>query len=162
MSTVDYLQGYNYRGARAMVLLHERYMQEFLDVWRRAKAAKLKLPHTNDPDYHSLDTLLVHVLRSSRNYMIWMCEKLQLPDPKIELPPEPELVEVEAGRFLIHLLLRWSAPLAQVDEQHMSRPSYKSNWGMDYSIDSMLEHAVLHPVRHTFQLEELLQQPISR
>jgi hypothetical protein len=27
---------------------------------------------------------------------------------------------------------------------------------MDYSIDSMLEHALVHPMRHAFQLEEML------
>jgi hypothetical protein len=141
-----------------MVLLHERYMREFLEVWKRAKAGKIKLPHTSDSNYQSLETLLVHVLRASRNYMVWICEKLNLPDPEIEMVPEPNAVEADAGRYLIHLLLRWSEPLTDVSEQHMSRPSYKSRWGMDYSIDSMLEHAVLHPIRHTFQLEELIMQ----
>jgi hypothetical protein len=27
-----------------------------------------------------------------------------------------------------------------------------------YTIDAMLEHAVMHPIRHTFQLEELVQR----
>ncbi len=27
---------------------------------------------------------------------------------------------------------------------------------VEYSIDSMLEHAVMHPLRHRFQLEELI------
>ena len=32
------LENYKYRGARACVLLHEKYMKEFLEVWKEAKA----------------------------------------------------------------------------------------------------------------------------
>ena len=35
-------------------------------------------------------------------------------------------------------------------------PEYPSQWKTRYCIDSMLEHAVMHPVRHAFQLDELL------
>ncbi len=61
MSTLPELQDYTYRGARAMVLMHERYMREFLTVWKRARAAGISLPKTEDPDYHSLDHLLLHL-----------------------------------------------------------------------------------------------------
>jgi uncharacterized damage-inducible protein DinB len=152
----DELSDYRYRGARAMVLLHEREMRRFVDVWRKAKASGVALPATDDSDYASLEHVLHHVLRAARGYMTWMCEKLELPDPQIEPAPPPEQVAAGAERYLDHLLARWRLPLAAVDEERASRPSYKSRWGMDYSIDSMLEHALVHPVRHSFQLEEML------
>jgi hypothetical protein len=43
------LENYEYRGARALVLLHERYLREYLAAWRRAKAAGVTLPSTDDP-----------------------------------------------------------------------------------------------------------------
>ncbi len=51
---VHELQNYRYRGARALVLLHERAQRALLPVWRRAKAAQITLPSTKDPDYASL------------------------------------------------------------------------------------------------------------
>jgi hypothetical protein len=33
---------------------------------------------------------------------------------------------------------------------------FPSRWNVHYCIDAMLEHAVMHPIRHTFQLQELL------
>jgi len=147
---------YRYRGARAMVLMHERELWRFVEVWRKAKAAGVALPATDDPDYASLEHMLYHVLRAARGYMIWMCEKLELPDPQIQPAPPPERIEAEVDRYLEHLLARWRLPLAEVDEERASRPNYKSRWGMDYSIDSMLEHALVHPMRHAFQLEEML------
>jgi uncharacterized damage-inducible protein DinB len=152
----DELSNYRYRGARAMVLMHEREMRRFVEIWRKAKASGVALPPTDDPDYASLEHLLHHVLRAARGYMTWMCEKLGLPDPQIEPAPPPEKVAGEADRYLEHLLARWRLPLADLDEERASRPSYQSRWDMDYSIDSMLEHALEHPMRHAFQLEEML------
>ena len=74
---------YAYRGARAMALMHERSLREFLPVWRRAKAAGIALPQTDDPNYQSLDHLLLHVIRAARNYMDWMCEQLELPGRRL-------------------------------------------------------------------------------
>lgn len=35
-------------------------------------------------------------------------------------------------------------------------PEYPSRWKTLYCVDAMLEHAVMHPIRHAFQLEELM------
>jgi hypothetical protein len=136
--------------------MHEAAMREFVETWRKAKRANLKLPATEDPDYASLDLLLRHVLNSCRNYLVWMCEKLNLPDPAINPPPAVERVEKEADTYVEHLNACWRLPLVAIDEEAMSRPSYKSRWNMDYPIEAMLEHALVHPQRHTFQLEELM------
>jgi uncharacterized damage-inducible protein DinB len=150
------LQGYRYRGARALVLLHEKELQALLPVWKRAKAAAVRLPATGDADYASLDSLLRHTLRAARGYMTWLCEKLDLPDPGIDPAPEAARVEREADHYVEHLLVRWRTPLAEVEETRFGA-THKTRWGEDMSCEGMLEHAVMHPVRHRFQLEELLE-----
>jgi uncharacterized damage-inducible protein DinB len=125
-------------------------------VWRRAKAAGIELPETDVPCYASMEALLSHVLRAAGGYMTWICEKLELPAPGIDPAPHPDQVEALADEYVEHVIARWRLPLVDVSEERMSRPSYQSRWGMDYSIDSMLEHAFTHPLRHTFQLEELM------
>ncbi|MEW6338513.1 MAG: hypothetical protein AB1625_14095 [Acidobacteriota bacterium] len=150
------LEHYRWRGARALVLLHEQSMREFLPVWREAVRRGVRLPTTDDPDYASLHTLLHHVFRASRGYMTWLCDKLGLPDPEIDKAPQPEVVERDADRYLEHLLERWRAPLAGVVEERL-QPTFTTRWGADLSGESMLEHAVVHPMRHRFQLEELLE-----
>ncbi len=151
----DLLKGYLYRGARVLVLLHERELRSCLGVWRRAKEAGVVLPQTDDPNYASLSTLLLHILRCPRSYRMWMTEKLGLPDPGIEQAPPVERIEQDADRFLAHVLERWRLPLARVQEKRFDEV-YTSKWGIDTSIESMLEHAVVHPMRHTAQLEELM------
>ena len=131
-------------------------MLEFLPVWREALRRGVRLPETTDPDYASLHTLLHHLFRASRGYMTWLCEKLDLPDPGIAAAPQPDVVEREADRYLEHLLGRWRGPLAGLEEERF-QPTFKTRWGADMSGESMLEHAVVHPLRHRFQLEELLE-----
>jgi hypothetical protein len=158
---VDQLPQYRYRGARALVILHEREMRELLPVWRRAAAAGVRLPTTDDPAYASLQTLLHHVLRASRGYLTWMCERLGLPDPGLEPTPGADVVEREADRYLERLLAAWRTPLQDVEPQRFDE-EYRSRWGQTLSIDGMLEHAVMHPIRHRFQLEELLESQEGR
>ena len=136
--------------------MHEVEMRRCLEVWRRAKAAAIALPQTDDPDYASLETLLVHILDSARWYMVWMCQQLALPDPEIRPAPEPSRIEGEAERYLEHLLERWRLPLAGVPEAKFEDNVYASFWGTPYSVEAMLEHALVHPMRHAFQLSELL------
>ena len=151
------LEHYSYRGARALVLLHEKHMRSCLQVWKEAKAADITLPETDDSDYESLETLLVHILGAARSYMVWMCKQLDLPDPIIEVAPSPTAVEVHAEKYLKHVLERWRLPLADVPAEKFGPTTYASNWGTHYCIDAMLEHAVMHPIRHEFQLKNLIE-----
>jgi len=147
---------YKYNGARALVLLHEQYLRSCMDTWREAKRTNVTLPNTDDQDYQSLETLLRHILRAARGYMTWICEQLDLPDPGIEKVPETDLIEEQAGEYIEHLLEKWRLPLADIPEEKFHTPTYTSRWGVNYCIDAMLEHAVMHPIRHAFQLQNLI------
>jgi uncharacterized damage-inducible protein DinB len=148
---------YKYSGAYSLILLHEKHLKIFLKTWTEAKKKNLKLPKTIDQDYESLETLLRHVLRSARGYMVWMCEKLELPDPEIDKPPSIDNIGRQASGYINHLIEKWKNPLTDVEESRFSDKVYNSNWGVPYCIDAMLEHAVMHPIRHTFQLENLME-----
>jgi hypothetical protein len=144
------------RAVRALVLLHDEHLRRFLMVWKRARAASVALPSTDDPAYASLDSLLHHVLGCARGYMMWMCDALELPKPQIRALPEAALLAAEADDYMEHVLEQWRTPLRDVEEERLYTPEYPSRWETRYCIDSMLEHAVMHPIRHAFQLEELM------
>jgi uncharacterized damage-inducible protein DinB len=141
-----------------MVFLHGGYLQEFLEAWKRAKAARIRLPQSDHPGYVSLETLLAHVLGAARHYMVWMCEKLELPDPEIGPTPALEVIEAEAESYVAHLIDRWRLPLSEIEEERFDKPEYLSAWGTNYCVDSMLEHAVMHPILHRVQLQESLEE----
>lgn len=152
---------YKYGGAKALIALHEIHLRSFYETWKKAKQVGIKLPVTDDPYYKSLDTLLYHLLRSSRGYMVWMCKQLNLPDPQIDEAPLPEIVVEKADHYLDYLIDKWKAPLKDVPPEKFEVKVYKSNWGVEFCIDAMLEHAVMHPIRHEFQLKNLIQKVIT-
>lgn len=145
----DYVHG----GARALVLLHERELRAFVEVWRDAKRAGVTLAPSADPNYESLEHVLVHVVRCARHYMQWMCEQLDLADPGIRSEPDVATIERDVDAYVEHLVDRWRAPLKDLTEAASEKPEYPSRWGPRYCIDAMLEHAVMHPLRHRYQLE---------
>ncbi|MFK7603723.1 hypothetical protein ACI3L1_16080 [Deinococcus sp. SM5_A1] len=149
------LSHYRSRAARALVLLHDEKIRDFLEVWQRARAANLCLPAISGAHYQSLEHLLWHVLNSSGTYMVRMCAHLDLPDPQPEPMPDIDNLEAQVGAYLDRLLSWWRVPLAGVIDAGMEPETYTP--GMHYWIDAMLEHAVMHPVRHSFQLRELLE-----
>jgi uncharacterized damage-inducible protein DinB len=104
-----------------------------------------------------LEALLRHVLRAARGYMTWTCEQLKLADPGIEPTPEAAVIEGQAGDYTEHVLERWRGPLVNLTEKQADLQTYSARWGPSYCIDAMLEHAVMHPMRHTFQLRALMQ-----
>ena len=147
---------YRSRAVRAMVLLHEEHLRRFVHVWRLALANSVSLPPTDDPSYSSLEALGRHVLSAAGGYMIWMCEMLALRHPGIRPAPDASAIVRDADDYMEHVLERWRAPLREVPNEMLETPEYPSRWQTRYSIDSMLEHAVMHPIRHAFQLDELL------
>jgi len=88
--------------------------------------------------------------------MLWICEKLALPKPDLDPPPDETRIVAEAPRYIEQVLDKWRAFLVGVSEELFSDQTFVSRWGVLFSVESMLEHAVLHPMRHTFQLREIL------
>ena len=151
---------YRSRAVRALVLLHEEHLRRFVQTWRLALATPVSLPSTADPNYASLDALGRHVLNAAGGYLVWMCRALSLPDPGVPPAPDATAIIRDADDYLEHVLERWRAePLREVSDEQLDTPEYPTRWGTHYSVDSMLEHAVMHPIRHAFQLDELIRNP---
>lgn len=152
-------ESFRYGGARTLVALHERHLREFLAVWRQAEDRQLELPRTEDPNYASREALLAHVLGCGARYLVWICQQLELPPPEVEEYPDPAGLAERAEEYLGEVLAAWPGPLATLTEERAYAPAHASRWGPPYCIDAMLEHAVMHPIRHTHQLRELLEGP---
>jgi uncharacterized damage-inducible protein DinB len=147
---------YRFGGARALVALHDQHLREFLEVWRRAREAEVTLPAASDPNYASLETLLAHVLKSAAGYLAWICRQLELPKPRFPELPSIEELPHRAREYAEAVLEAWQAPLRELTEEQAYLPDFPSPWESRYCIDAMLEHAVMHPVRHAHQLRELM------
>ena len=150
---------FRYRGARALVILHEQEMRRFMAIWETTRKRGVPLPDAEDMDVADFEALSAHVLGAACGYIVWICEMLDLPDPGIDPLPALPLSDKQRNDYLDHLLARWRCPLIGVTEEQCYFPDYTSSWNVKFCIDAMLEHAVMHPVRHRFQLDELKVDP---
>ncbi|MFG1690730.1 hypothetical protein ACGF5M_01020 [Gemmatimonadota bacterium] len=147
---------WQYRGARAIVILHERELRHFLDTWKAAKARNLALSETKYKPEMTLEDILVHVLHWARDYVVWSCEKLQLPDPGIAPIPAVGDVASEVDSYVDHLLKTWREPFRALPEDVFWESHHRTPWGKNLQVETLLEHAVVHPMRHRLQFEELM------
>jgi hypothetical protein len=144
-----------YPGARALIELHQIHLRSFLAEWRVAKSNQVVLPQTHDRAYRSLDTLLIHVLDCAMRYITWTADALGLPPPaQPEFPGEHE-IEAGADKLLDAILQEWRLPLENISLESFVTGEHKAWWGTGYCVDAMLEHAVMHPLRHAWQLRKL-------
>ncbi len=152
----DDLPDYVYRGARVLVQLQDRQLREFLDTWREAHRAGIRPGPSSDPDYASLETILHHTLEGSRGYLLWLCRSFELADPGIPEAPPPETIAAEADAYLERLLEAWKTLLAGIPETRFVDETFPTSTGKPLLPELLLEHAVVHPMRHTFQIRNWL------
>jgi hypothetical protein len=138
------------RGARALVFLHERSMNEFVAAWSRARGRGVELA-----DGSSLDELFEHVLRWGRWYLTWVSTTIGKSDHPLAGPPSVAAMEAEGERYLAELLAAYRVHLSSVTDSERGLEAAVP-WGPTYCVDALLEHALVHPQRHRFVLEELL------
>lgn len=141
---------------RSCVELHEVELWRFYEVWERFCASDTQLPKTEDPSYASAEHLGGHVFRAARGYLTWIGEFVGRPVTDVDADTDPLSIARKGRAFADGVLAAWRRHLALLEDGEMTPVTRKSRWGEDYTIEQMLEHAVVHPMRHRIQLERLM------
>jgi uncharacterized damage-inducible protein DinB len=141
---------------RSCVELHEVELRRFYEVWERFCASGTPLPASDDPSYASAEHLGGHVFRAARGYLTWIGEFVGRPVTDVDAETDPVRLARKGRAFVDEVLAAWRRHLALLEDREMTPATRKSRWGEDYNIEQMLEHAVVHPMRHRIQLERLM------
>jgi hypothetical protein len=145
------------RGVKSLVELHEIELRNFVATWKRFKASGLPMPEARgDADYESPERLVAHVQGSARSYLLWIFEVLEQPIADLELIRDPAIIVPQLDTFMAETLAAWDQNLVRLESEQLAPTQYASRWGEPFDIEQMLEHAVVHPMRHRIQLERLL------
>lgn len=145
------------RAVRNLVELHERELHAFLEVWKRFVAAGLPMPEAHgDSDYESRERLAGHVLASARGYLTRIGEWLGRPVTDVDADTDTVALAARADRFAAQVLDAYRRHLASVTTGEFEPQDHRTRWGVLMSVEMLLEHAVVHPMRHRIQLERLL------
>src|SRR5580704_911062 len=113
---------------------------------------------TQDDNCRSVQTIVTHVVQSGYSYADYIREQFSTPRSSPPVGPIPHQ-EVEAE---INAMLYYTANTLdgtwEMSEYEIARTFIDSRWGVRYDLEQLLEHAIVHILRHRRQIERLRQQ----
>jgi len=114
---------------------------------------------TKDEDCKSIQTVLSHVVGSGYNYVIvirkWLGEEIEYREKELLNSVAEYNIALEA-MFVYNEELFKDYPKIQLAEYD---PNKKINvrWGQKYDVEQLLEHAIVHILRHRRQIERFVE-----
>jgi len=145
------------RAVWSLVELHEHELRRFLDVWERFVASGAPMPEAHgDESYASHEALVTHVVRAARGYLTWIGECVGRPVTDVDAESDPSKVAPRARALAESVLGAWRSHFAGLLDAELGPTLFRTHWGEFFSVETMLEHALVHPMRHRIQLERLM------
>jgi hypothetical protein len=145
------------RAVQSLAELQAIELRGFLATWKRFTASGRPMPDARgDADYESPERLVAHVQGAARGYLLWIGDVLEQPITDLERVRDAALIVPRLEAFMEETLDGWQRHLAPLTDPQIAPKQYLTRWGDLLTVESMLEHAVVHPMRHRIQLERIL------
>lgn len=136
---------------------YERAAWEIRDLIGRVSEMdfeRLVDAETDAEDCRSVQTIMQHVVRAGFGYANYLREAFSMPrkDVSRELFAHIETpAQIDAMlRYTIETLEgRW-----ELSDEEFAATQIKTRWGATYDIEGILEHAIVHILRHRRQVEK--------
>ena len=152
------------RGAvGAMMDEYERAAAELSALLRRIsdeEFERMRDPGTADEDCRSIQSVMRHVVRAGYGYAAYIRQGFGGPEAsRAEIPLGYRLETLERLQAMLEhtaqtLEGKWELP----DDQIMA-VKMRVRWGPVYDLEQLLEHAIVHILRHRRQIERFLTEP---
>ncbi len=113
---------------------------------------------TKDPDCKSIQTVLTHVVRAGYGYVVEIRRSI---GEGIEFKEGVLLNSIEEYHLALNEMFQYNAQLLE-DYSSLQLEEYKNErkiavrWGQKYDVEQLLEHAIVHVLRHRRQIEKFL------
>jgi uncharacterized damage-inducible protein DinB len=158
---------YRKGGVGAMMDEYERAAAELKSVLGQASEAQYTQivdSQTKDENCRSLQTIMTHVVRAGYGYADYIRTAWGIPSTR---PPEtqpgqtvPVLLRDAAGKidaFLAYTAQTLEGKWEMTDEE-IQGVVMKVRWGPNYDLEQLMEHAIVHLLRHRRQVERFLEK----
>ena len=108
---------------------------------------------TKDEDCRSIQTIMSHVVRAGYGYADYIREQLSIASTR----PQPKLLSRRESLEQLEAALRYTEQTLEgrweMSAEEISGIVIKSRWGAVYDAEGLLEHAIVHILRHRRQIE---------
>ena len=152
-------------GVGAMMDEYERAARELSSLLSNIGDDEFERPRdleTKDEDCRSIQTVMRHVVRAGYGYACYIREAY---GEEVKRPEIPALARLESVQGLEDALAYMAATLEgkwELSDKEIMAVRIHSRWGAVYDLEQMLEHAIVHILRHRRQIERFLTEPRFR
>jgi len=111
---------------------------------------------TKDEDCRSIQTIITHAVRAGYGYADYIRESFSM------VSTRPESVTVAHGEAVekIEAMLAYTVQTLEgkweMKDEEIESMAMKVRWGPTYDLEQLLEHAIVHILRHRRQVERFL------
>jgi len=149
-------------GVGAMMDEYERATAELATLLRGISDEEFVRPRdfeTQDEDCKSIQTILRHVVRAGYGYAGYIRENYGEKVTRIDPPLPTRLESLEGLKEMLAYTVatledKWELPYEDIAAVQM-----RVRWGVVYDLEQLLEHAIVHILRHRRQTERFLTEP---
>lgn len=104
----------------------------------------------------SIEVIMNHVVGAGRRYSNYIREALSMETfPVVEKKIALDEIASEIDKMFAYTVEIFDGRWKDLDEE-MTSVYMDSRWGIRYNIDQMLEHAIVHTLRHRRQIQKFL------
>ena len=111
---------------------------------------------TKDDDCRSIQTIMSHVVRAAYGYADYVREQFSMASTR----PESKLLSRRESLEQLDAALRYTAVTLEgrweMSDEEISGTVINSRWGVVYNVEGLLEHAIVHILRHRRQIEKFI------
>lgn len=158
---------YRKGGVGAMMDEYERAAGELKNVLGRASEEqfiRIVDPDTKDEDCRSIQTIITHVVGAGYGYADYIRAAFGIPSTRPASTVRGSAVPIlhrEAAEK-IDGFLRYTAETLEgkweMTDDDIQKVAMKVRWGPNYDLEQLMEHAIVHILRHRRQVERFLER----
>jgi len=152
---------YRKGGVGAMMDEYERAAAGLKNVLSHVSEEKFNRivdTETKDDDCRSIQTIMTHVVRAGYGYADYFRAAFNIASTK----PESVSVQHKEAAGKIDAFLGYTSQTLEgkweMTDAEIQAVSMKVRWGVTYDLEQLLEHAIVHILRHRRQVERFLER----
>jgi hypothetical protein len=157
----------NYRKGAIGALMdeYERAAEELKDLVSdipEQDFVKIVDTETKDDDCRSVQTIISHVINSGFGYANYIRDWFAIPNSS----PERRLILQKDSSMELDKMLAYTSETLQdkweFSDEEIMKVKIISRHGPSYDIEQMLEHAIVHILRHRRQIEKFIAEKLIK
>lgn len=159
MKTKLKLEDYRPGAIGALLDEYERAMLPLKEVLQNVSEEDYKRiadAETQNEDCRSIETIMNHVIRAGRWYVKYIRESLAMEASPVEYNKfSKDEIAGELDKVFAETVAIFDSNWDEINAK-MRSVYIDASWGDRYNIDQMMEHAIVHILRHRRQIEKFI------